>query len=277
MKKLIVLLAMFAGLFFAPTNTHANEMYRVYNPNSGEHFYTGDLNEVHDLVAGNNWIFEGTGWIAPNHSNFPVYRLYNENAGDHHYTMSRYEKDSLVNAGWKDEGIGWYSADISKYPVHRQYNPNAKVGTHNFTVNLNEHKSLVANGWRAEGTGWYAQSPNLKPTLTFLNLEGKEINSYKVKVGDYFHFFGTFTGADYPYYNAVDRGLGDATFSDNTVVCWATDVYDYSKTPLMFYVLTNPTIFQTKNLYANKVGTCIVTLKAPNGAKNQISVIVTDK
>lgn len=129
-------------------------MYRLYNPNSGEHFYTSSTAEKSNLIV-SGWKPEGVGWIAPVISDTPVYRLYNSNAGDHHYTKSAYEKDQLVKAGWKYEGIGWYSADSNGQPLYRQYNPNAKSGSHNYTTNQNEHNQLVSVGWKNEGISWY--------------------------------------------------------------------------------------------------------------------------
>lgn len=132
------------------------DMYRMYNPNSGEHFYTGNGVE-RDQLRGAGWKYEGVGWVAPAHSDTPVYRLYNPNASDHHYTTSAGERDNLVRSGWSDEGIGWYSSDTNRaFTVYRQYNPNARSGAHNYTLNLNEANNLIANGWRDEGVAWYA-------------------------------------------------------------------------------------------------------------------------
>lgn len=131
------------------------EMHRLYNPNSGEHFYTGSEGEFRYLVQ-IGWDDEGMGWIAPEKSNTPVYRLYNPNAGDHHYTSSAAERDHLVSVGWKYEQIGWYSDDDESVPLYRQYNPNAKqAGAHNYTTSLAENNFLVSRGWKAEGIGWY--------------------------------------------------------------------------------------------------------------------------
>ena len=88
----------------------AGSMYRLFNPNSGEHFYTASKAERKALCTA-GWNYEGIGWTAPETSDRPVYRMYNKNAGDHHYTMNPAERDFLVNAGWQYEGIGWYSAD----------------------------------------------------------------------------------------------------------------------------------------------------------------------
>lgn len=130
------------------------EMYRMYNPNSGEHFYTAAQNERDHLVQV-GWKFEGIGWNAPAASKSPVYRLYNPNEGDHHYTLAENERDYLVQVGWKYEGIGWYSDDNKTTPLYRVYNPNARTGTHHYTTNIDEKNHLVKIGWRDESIGWY--------------------------------------------------------------------------------------------------------------------------
>lgn len=129
-------------------------MHRLYNPNSGEHFYTAADNEKNHLVSV-GWKYEGEGWKAPEKSNAPVYRLYNSNAGDHHYTLNEKEKDALVKLVWNYEGIGWYSDENKTVPLYREYNPNAKAGSHNYTPNKAEHNFLTSNGWKDEGIAWY--------------------------------------------------------------------------------------------------------------------------
>ncbi len=139
----------------------ANPMNRVYNPNSGEHFYTADIKEKEALVS-LGWQDEGFGWVAPENpvtdtDTNAVFRLYNPNAGDHHYTTKAEERDVLVAYGWKDEGKGWYSATTAdKVDVYRQYNPYANgAGSHNYTTDKAENDYLVSLGWIYEGTGWY--------------------------------------------------------------------------------------------------------------------------
>ncbi|MBQ9549262.1 MAG: InlB B-repeat-containing protein, partial [Lachnospiraceae bacterium] len=73
----------------------AVEMHRLYNPNSGEHFFTGNVVEK-DFLITLGWSYEGVAWYAPESSSVPVYRLYNPNAGDHHYTMNKGERDILI-------------------------------------------------------------------------------------------------------------------------------------------------------------------------------------
>ena len=133
-------------------------MYRMYNPNSGEHFYTANIKEANQLLS-LGWNYEKYAWTAPTSSSVPVYRLYNRNGGYHHYTTSSLEKKTLVDLGWVDEGIAWYSDENKTTPLYRLYNPNAtgeqEAGGHHYTKDETERKALIAAGWRDEGIGWY--------------------------------------------------------------------------------------------------------------------------
>ena len=174
-----VVVALCGSASAAPAQeTATQDMYRLYNRNSGEHFYTASTVERDSLVAA-GWRYEGVGWVAPNTSGTPVYRLYS--GTDHHYTMSAYERDSLIAAGWKSEGIGWYSEDVKRdKPLYRQFNPNVNIeaihnnsGSHNYTMSYGEHNALVSAGWRGEGTAWYAAGegsllPNTAPSAAAL-------------------------------------------------------------------------------------------------------------
>lgn len=136
-------------------------MYRLYNPNTGEHFYTAFQNERATLING-GWSDEGTAWNAPDEGWF-VYRLYNPNEGDHHYTSDEDEKNTLLNLGWRDEGVGWASPSLgwedpktaTGYPIYRLYNPYSTTASHHYTANAAEANSLIRLGWRYEGIGWY--------------------------------------------------------------------------------------------------------------------------
>lgn len=53
-------------------------MYRLFNPNSGEHFYTRNTGERDDLRK-IGWNYEGIGWYSYKGANgIPVSRLYNK-------------------------------------------------------------------------------------------------------------------------------------------------------------------------------------------------------
>ncbi len=131
-------------------------MHRLYNPNSGEHFYTASDGE-RDYLTKAGWNSEGDAWKAPTWSYKPVYRVYNPNAGDHHYTLMKGEVDNLVKSGWNYEGIAWYSDTNEKTPLYRLYNPNATTGAHHFTSIVGEKNYLISIGWRDEQIGWYGR------------------------------------------------------------------------------------------------------------------------
>lgn len=130
-------------------------MYRLYNPYSGEHFYTKDENEV-SYLSESGWNNEGLAWKAPAMSDTPVYRLFNSASGEHHYTTNEGEKDYLVSGGWSYEGVGWYSFERKTSSLYRLFNPNATgVGAHHYTTDAGERDFLIASGWIDEGIGWF--------------------------------------------------------------------------------------------------------------------------
>lgn len=129
-------------------------MYRLYNPNSGEHFYTGSVKERDDLYNV-GWKYEGIAWNAPISTGMPVYRMYNPNSSDHHYTMSLDEVNMLVEAGWIYENVCWNSASAYNLPLYRLYNPNADCGSHHYTGSEQERDMLIGIGWIYEGIGWF--------------------------------------------------------------------------------------------------------------------------
>lgn len=135
---------------------NSQTMHRLYNPNSGEHFYTSSEVEKNDLVE-RGWQYENKGWTAPMQGE-AVYRLYNPNAGEHHYTPDAGERDGLVAAGWNDEGIGWYSDPAINVPLWRLYNPNEYANNHHYTTSEVERDHLLSVGWQVDGQdgiGWY--------------------------------------------------------------------------------------------------------------------------
>lgn len=130
-------------------------VYRLYNHNTGEHFYTENTYE-RDSLKRVGWNDEGLGWQAAT-SGTAVYRVYNPNAsgGDHYYTMSKYEAQSLVNKGWRWDNSGkaaFYSG--GSVNLYVAYNPNAYSGSHNYTINSYEQNSLLGKGWKYGKVAW---------------------------------------------------------------------------------------------------------------------------
>lgn len=128
-------------------------IYRVYNPNSGEHLHTMNGNE-RDMLVGIGWRNEGISMYVTD-SGKELYRLYNPNSGEHFYTSDIGERDFLVTARWNDEGIAWYVLE-SGAAMYRVFNPNATgAGSHHYTVIGSERDDLVGRGWRDEGIAFY--------------------------------------------------------------------------------------------------------------------------
>lgn len=130
------------------------QLYRLYNPNSGEHFYTSSINE-RDTLNRLGWVYEGDAWVSPSISQTATYRLYNPNSGDHHFTTDKYEYDVLGSIGWVKEGLAWYGAAADGVALFRLFNPNVSVGTHHFTSSALERLRMVSDGWVYEGIAWY--------------------------------------------------------------------------------------------------------------------------
>lgn len=180
--QLMVILGIVLLLLIAPQTGHAQEqaqassayvtMYRLYNPNSGEHLYTKDSNEVNVLTK-IGWRKEGEAWKAAT-SGQSVYRLYNPNNGDHHYTLDSNEYNQLGKIGWRKEGVAWYSDKSKGVAVYRLFNPSQTgAGSHHYTTDKNEYNTLKTKGWRQEGIAWYGVKTSSSSTTTTTVSKGK--------------------------------------------------------------------------------------------------------
>ncbi len=160
----------FLGQTIPTFATSTQDIYRLYNPKTTEHFFTSSEKEK-DTLYENGWSYEGVGFKAPT-TGTPVYRLVKNDT--HFYTASKAESTNLTKNGWKEEGIVFYSADNDKIPVYRLYNAKLPVaGSHQFLTSKAEVDSLVNQGWTLEGTAWYAQENG----SLFANAQKKEPSS----------------------------------------------------------------------------------------------------
>ena len=151
------------------------DMYRMYDPNGHEHFYTGSIEE-RDFLVSVGWNYEGVGFTFPLTTGKPVYRLFDPITGEHLYTMEepvktgeKYEgegehkgKDLYECEGriWTYEGIAFNSAFENEVPQYRLHNPNATRGAYHFTASAEERDTLIAAGWEYQGIGWYSMGAN---------------------------------------------------------------------------------------------------------------------
>lgn len=239
--------------------TSTQEMYRLYNRQTGEHFYTGNANEKNTLVKG-GWRYEGIGWYAPSSSNTPVYRLYNQNSKDHHYTTNGTERDTLIRAGWKDEGISWYSDDSQRVPLYRQYNPNARTGNHNYTTDKGENDQLCRMGWKAEGIGWYGIKKGEPAPVESVNYEAlyhpilDEVKKIWSNKGNGNYYNSEFEGvADASYFDGYRSALGYTIqdFSGDGIPELVIGISNYDGNILGLYTLVNNT---PVNVFHGRIG-----------------------
>lgn len=134
---------------YKPITPEDRAVYRIYNKNSGEHFFTASAEEGNNLLS-LGWTYEGIAWSFPENADTPVYRLYNPWIGEHFFTESDIERGILANMGWIDEGTAFMSGgeDI----VYRMYDKEAR---HLYTASEQEKEALQERGWKYEGVGWY--------------------------------------------------------------------------------------------------------------------------
>lgn len=230
-KTLIMTLAATATLTgtltLASTKVHANtNIYRLYNANTGEHFYTSSSNEKLNLQY-TGWYYEGVGWVAPSKGT-PIYRIYNPNAkgGDHYYTASKAEAQADVRLGWKWDNNGkavFYSGGNSK--VYVAYNPNAKSGAHNFTTSAAEQGNLLNVGWKygtvafkavAQG---HADGMNLEEIAhgNTSSIKGNWLESYYDSYnGNTYYENMNITGSYLPGFKPYQKGNNSGSFWGGT-------------------------------------------------------------
>lgn len=128
----------------APEKGAEGSVYRLYNPNNGDHLYTTDFSEAAGVYM-SGWSYEGIAWVAPA-SGYPVFRLYDGKF--HLFTADQEEKNALLTAGgWTNEGIAFRSNGSNR--IYRMYNLGS--GEHLLTTDRAEHDALTICGWQCEG------------------------------------------------------------------------------------------------------------------------------
>lgn len=95
--------------FYVPVKDDSKgkkQVYRIYNPNSGEHFYSTNKAEC-DAAVKSGWRHETNEdytWVSD--GDVKMYREFNPDvntAGSHNFTTNKDEHEGVVKAGWRDE------------------------------------------------------------------------------------------------------------------------------------------------------------------------------
>ena len=130
------------------------DLYRVYNPNNGDHYFTTDTGEYKALVA-MGWQAEGAPYkvVLNRVTKFgtPIYSAYNPNTGEHLLT-EKGEAEALAQVGWVNEGIKFYTVQNGSESVVRVYNPNTNGPAHLYT-DASEANGLAKIGWSIDNNG----------------------------------------------------------------------------------------------------------------------------
>ena len=94
-------------------------VYRLFNANSGQHFYTANKEE-HDILVTKGWNDEGIAWQVRPTTAKPIYRLFDKfGTGNHLFTSDAAIRDSYIAKGWADEGIAWYAEAANGRVVYK--------------------------------------------------------------------------------------------------------------------------------------------------------------
>lgn len=129
-------------------------IYRLFNPKSGEHLFTSDSHEYYVLGAGSEWDQEGLAWVAPTKSDNQVARLFDKVEGSHLYTTDQNEIDYLTKGNWIKDQMSFYSADSNGRKIYRLFD--TVTGQHLLTTDENEKNVLTKGEWVLDETSIYA-------------------------------------------------------------------------------------------------------------------------
>ncbi|MFA6159633.1 MAG: SpoIID/LytB domain-containing protein [Parcubacteria group bacterium] len=159
----------YEGIAFYIFQTQRDEtipVYRFYNSQNGDHFYTASENEKNQIVI------------------VPVFRFYSTINGDHMYTASNSEKGILANmtiSGYQYEGIAFYgysSRVTNSFPVYRFYSPSHR--NHLYTISESERNQLSESDYQYEGIAFYAYATQLMGSSPIYRF-------YDSQIGDHFY------------------------------------------------------------------------------------------
>ena len=116
-------------------------IFRFYNPETTNHLFTTDKNEVAHLRLDDDWNYEGPKWQT-NGGDIEVYRFFNNKDGRHLLTSDEDEKDNIINnlPDWNYEGVAFNTDATSG--VYRYQHEN---GSFFYTSDDDERNFIDAN------------------------------------------------------------------------------------------------------------------------------------
>lgn len=140
------------------------QVYRFAKVDSGQYFYTGNINERNQIISTlSNFRYEGSVFYAQDNLVWdynPVYRFANLLNGGYFYTSSAAERDTVLSdyPAYRYEGASFFvsaKATSDTVPVYRL--ANIQTGGYLFTTNASERQYAQSLGFfRDEGIAFNA-------------------------------------------------------------------------------------------------------------------------
>jgi hypothetical protein len=152
------------------TTLGLNAVYRFFDTNTGDHFYTTSAAEQQQILRTlPSYHYEGVAWATPDKGpgTEDVFRFYDTATGDHFYTDSAAERDQILKTlpSYHYEGVAFEAyADPSVAgadTLERFYNTTTHV--HHYAANAQEANAInhgsAGAGWVDEGPAFTVHTP----------------------------------------------------------------------------------------------------------------------
>ncbi|MBY0611641.1 MAG: M10 family metallopeptidase C-terminal domain-containing protein [Beijerinckiaceae bacterium] len=152
-----------ASSFVGLVSSGSQLVYRFYNTQSLDHFYTSNADEAAGLRKnGGAYVYEGTPWATPDKASntIDVYRFYDVVSNTHFFTTNALERDDILARipTYHYEGVGFEAYADSSAPssltLERFYNK--QTGIHHFSASATETLGIRAG---SAGPGWVDEGP----------------------------------------------------------------------------------------------------------------------
>jgi hypothetical protein len=188
----------------ATTQPDTQPLFRLYNAQTADHFYTIDSHET------GGYRREGVACLVFSTqilNSVPLHRLRSPE-GRHFYTADAAEQQTLLGQKYIDEGkcgFVFLTATVGPQPLFRSYNPS--TGGHLYTLNILEHDSASKNsGYRGDGISCYLWPDGAQPPAAT-----KLYRVYNAKLDDHLY---TIDEVEYR------RALLESDYTDEGVAGW---------------------------------------------------------
>lgn len=119
-------------------------VYRLYNRNTSDHYFTIDVIERNTLIS-HGWVDEGVAFSVTSDASIPVYSYYNSKTGCHVFSTNDSEKDTLIAKGYEYEKERFKLDSDGNVNIYRLRNKSNDK--YHLTIDLDEYSRLTRSGW----------------------------------------------------------------------------------------------------------------------------------